>query len=441
MTSNYAIIIDRSKEIVRKSIARYLNNHYISKKTSDNWFETVVIGRLSNSQRNNALSANAKSFNDLELPTLLTFTIKIFHELQTSEKLKETTNLNSLHRTYMTYIKEFRNIQSHLTGEQSIENIGYERLFIYFCAVEQVINLADDTSSNCPSEDNAWVRDQKNALCELMYTNSMDKEHSGVSYNDLIEHINTLEEALQKNSLDEKNKHAEELKKKLQNSSDEYTKLKKAYDEILLNSKETLKYDKYINCKYTKKIPIKIGNIYIRGPFESFQKTIKNFQDEPEECSVIPWNIRYKDELSVETHLYYFNNNSAHEIGQIFSVSYDNSDPYFKVIENRLRIGIRRLDENTNYMHIRMVQGKQSNLDRPTRKMIPISQIDNHIYANLKTALIDAGAFKYGLAGHIANSTGSYKNCPCVSFPKENIYIPILVYAATTICPLLKMND
>lgn len=175
----------------------------------------------------------------------------------------------------------------------------------------------------------------------------------------------------------------------------------------------------------------------IHGPEESLVTEIKSFKGNPVPATEIPWRVTGVGGLELKVHICLIDDPDEYEIGQVFCDTRLNSPPAWDQVVRRLRTGIRRLDNGSLFMDLRLATTNGSN--QATRRSRNLKEVDKIIGFSLKEELVRVGALDVGTREQLdANPNRQMRNSPCVLFDQDDIFTPVAAWVATTVAPLQK---
>ena len=212
--------------------------------------------------------------------------------------------------------------------------------------------------------------------------------------------------------------------------------LDRLHKEFFGVSKPKIQPEEIIDLPSEENLNLSLGKLEIKGPFDSIETKISDLQSNKSvPATSIPWTITDNKKLQLTIHLCFLDDpGDNREVGQVICVARNNSSSKWDYVVNRLRIGIYVLDNDHLYMQIKTAV-KQRN-QKPSRKNLPIVDMDSKSGLNIEKILKDSGAVMVGTQESIGGPINKHKNFTCVSFRKDDFQTPIVAYVASTICTL-----
>lgn len=180
------------------------------------------------------------------------------------------------------------------------------------------------------------------------------------------------------------------------------------------------------------------GNFRLHGPESSFASEITSFSGRPVPATEIPWRVTGPDGIELKVHICLIDDpEEEDEIGQVFCDSRLASPQHWDEVVRRLRIGIRRLDDDRFYMDLRAAQ--HNGHDRATRRVIPIESLPVTTGFQFATELQRLGTCELGTRAELTGATGRTRAWPCMTFAADDILSPVAAWVAVTVSPLMPL--
>jgi hypothetical protein len=178
-----------------------------------------------------------------------------------------------------------------------------------------------------------------------------------------------------------------------------------------------------------------IGNFQLIGPQPKITSEISTFQGDLTVCNIVPWKIEGPNDLAFIVHIAQYKGRGHAEWGQVYCESRLSSPQAWDEIVHRLRVGIRKTDDGSLTMDLRVVVSGIR--DRASKKIIQIPEIDGLIGFKIKPLLKKLGAFDVGTREFVFGEDGRMRNYPCMTFEPTNLLAPAAAFVATTLCSLM----
>jgi hypothetical protein len=100
-------------------------------------------------------------------------------------------------------------------------------------------------------------------------------------------------------------------------------------------------------------------------------------------------------------------------------------------IVNRLRVGIRRLEDGKLTMDLRVAVREKG--QRASKRVLSLEKINALTHINVESALLGLGANAVGTRQEITGETNRTREWPCVTFDVSDLVTPAAAFVLTTI--------
>ena len=178
---------------------------------------------------------------------------------------------------------------------------------------------------------------------------------------------------------------------------------------------------------------LRIGPFLLEPPEEIIKSQIPIFKGREFRASICPWIVRGEGDLELVIHMAVFEDSPHTEFGQVYCHSREYSSPEWDDIVGRLRIGIRRVDENWLTMDLRAAI--RQNNDRASRRSLDFADLEQVTGMDLRSTFQRFGA-AINSREKLFGETNRNRNRLAVRFKPKDFVTPVVVWVLTTVATL-----
>lgn len=179
-----------------------------------------------------------------------------------------------------------------------------------------------------------------------------------------------------------------------------------------------------------------IGPLVICGPGEPIEAEVPSFGGIPVPATINPWQVTGANSLEFTIHVILVDDDlEGGEYGQVYCDSRNNSPQAWDDVVNRLRVGIRKLDDGLLTMDLRAAT--RASGARAARHVSTLQELDELAGIDVKSTLKALGAEAYGTREEIYGESNKCRKWPAATFSADDLVTPAAAWMISTLLPVL----
>ena len=432
-------IVQKQLRNTAPEIGRFLKAH-LPNIGGENWWESHVVNQLTYGQQGQVRTRGIKSLDGFDLAALLKVFDKNWGELSHYAKLPNEV------RTYSKEVADIRHAVSHFASEgveiASAEGYRYfdtlERFLIAVRAEAPAVESIREAKHKALVQMAAGLQPQKVETQDSKAVTPAEQAGepslpASISQNAVLD---SLLENLNSNA---GNKEPEDrpIYPPAKKTVAKKAPTKKA---IIRPTKEDIAPVSRPALPARNPVPIEsenglktipVGKFNLIGPGESIATDIASFDGRAVAATAIPWVAKGPNGHEFLIHVVLIDEDGEGEFGQVFCESRMVSPQIWDDIVNRLRVGIRRLEDGKLTMDLRVAVREKG--QRASKRVLSLEKINALTHINVESALLGLGANAVGTRQEITGETNRTREWPCVTFDVSDLVTPAAAFVLTTI--------